>query len=109
MEGRMARPHVGNETSLTAKIVKDAKALGFWTFKIAGGPFQTAGIPDLLCVRGGIAVFLEVKVAPNKPTPLQLRRIEEIKEVGGATATVVYSREEALQILKEVATWNCEK
>ena len=105
----MARPHVGNETALTAKIVKAAKGLGFWTFKIAGGPFQTAGIPDLLCIRGGIAVFLEVKVAPNKPTPLQLQRIKEIKEVGGAEATVVYGVDEAVEVLTEVASWNCIK
>lgn len=97
----MARPHVGNETSLTKKIVAAARGMGYWTFKIAGGPFQTAGIPDLLCIRDGIAVFLEVKVPPNKPTALQVKRIEEIESQAGAKATVVYSLEEAILALKE--------
>jgi hypothetical protein len=83
------------ETAITKSIVALAKAKGWWTFKIAGGPMQMAGVPDLLCVRDGRAVFLEVKRPGNKPTPLQRQRIHEIKTIGGAVAEVVFSKEEA--------------
>jgi hypothetical protein len=78
-----------------------AKSLGWWTFKIAGGPMQTAGVPDLLCVKHGRAVFLEVKQPGKKPSPLQAQRIKEIREIGGATAEVVTSKKEAEEILRK--------
>ena len=57
------------ESSITRSIVLLAKSLGYWTFKIAGGPMQTSGIPDLLCVRSGKAVFLEVKRPGKRTSP----------------------------------------
>jgi hypothetical protein len=87
------------ETSITKSIVRYAESRGWWTFKIAGGAFQKAGVPDLLCVRHGLAVFLEVKQPRGRPTPLQLHRIAEIKETGGAVAEVVRSLAEAAEIL----------
>ena len=88
------------ESSITKSIIALAKSLGWWTFKIAGGPMQTAGIPDLLCVRDGRAVFLEVKQPGKNPTPLQTQRMHEIRTTGGAVAEVVTSREEAAKHLK---------
>ena len=89
------------ESSITKSIVASAKSRGWWTFKIAGGPMQTAGIPDLLCVKHGRAVFLEVKQPGKKPTELQKQRIHEIRTTGGAVAEVVTSRQEAERILDE--------
>ena len=83
------------ESAITKSIVSLAKARGWWTFKIAGGPMQMAGVPDLLCVRNGRAVFLEVKQPGKKPTPLQVQRMHEIRDVGGAVAEVVVSKAEA--------------
>jgi hypothetical protein len=83
------------ESAITKSIVSLAKARGWWTFKIAGGPMQMAGVPDLLCVRNGRAVFLEVKRPGKKPTPLQVQRMHEIRDVGGAVAEVVVSKAEA--------------
>jgi hypothetical protein len=90
------------ETTITKSIVKSAKANGWWTFKIAGGAFQRAGVPDLLCVKGGRAVFLEVKQPGKKPTPLQQHVMQEIREQGGAVAEVVTSKEQAQKVLDAV-------
>lgn len=87
------------ESSITRSIVTLAKSLGWWTFKIAGGPMQTSGIPDLLCLKNGRAVFLEVKQPGKKPTRLQEHRMLEIRKVGGAVAEVVTSKEEAKEVL----------
>lgn len=90
------------ESAITRSIVTAAKGLGWWTFKVAGGPMQTSGIPDLLCLKGGRAVFLEVKQPGKKPTPLQVHRMQEIREIGGAVAEVVTSRQEAERVLNGV-------
>lgn len=58
-----------------------------------------AGVPDVLCVRDGRAVFLEVKQPGKKPSALQVQRIKEIRETGGAIAEVVTSRDEAAAVL----------
>lgn len=91
------------ETSITKSIVQSARSHGWWTFKIAGGAFQRAGVPDLLCVKNGRAVFLEVKQPGKKPTPLQQQVMREIREQGGAVAEVVTSRDEAQKVLN--AAW----
>lgn len=87
------------ESSITRSIVTMAKGRGWWTFKIAGGPMQTSGVPDLLCVKHGRAVFLEVKQPGKKPTPLQVQRIKEIRAIGGAVAEVVSSKQAAEGVL----------
>ena len=87
------------ESSITRSIVLLAKSLGWWTFKIAGGPMQTAGIPDLLLVKHGKAVFLEVKRPGKSASPLQAARIDAIRAVGGAVAEVVTSKAQAGEIL----------
>lgn len=97
--GRKADGTMPLETSITKSIVESARKRGWWTFKIAGGPMQTSGMPDLLCLRHGRAVFLEVKRPGRKPTPLQDQRMREIREVGGAVAECVTSRQEAEGVL----------
>jgi hypothetical protein len=87
------------ETSITKSIVKMARENGWWTFKVAGGAFQRAGIPDLLCLKHGRAVFLEVKQPGKKASPLQQHVMQEIRDQGGAVAEVVTSRQEANEVL----------
>lgn len=62
---------------------------------------QMSGVPDLLCVKHGRAVFLEVKRPGQKLRPLQVQRMKEIRDVGGAVAEVVTSKGEAERILDE--------
>lgn len=88
------------EASIVAAIVRLAKQRGWWTMKVHGGPFQLAGVPDLLCIKHGRAVFLEVKQPGKKATPLQARRMNEIETQGGAMCHVVTSTEEANACLR---------
>ncbi len=66
--------------------------------KIPGGPMMESGTPDFLVVLDGRACFLEVKVRPNKPTDLQLKRIEEWV-AAGSRAGVVYSVDDVAKVL----------
>jgi hypothetical protein len=90
------------ESSITRSIQKHAESAGWWALKVHGGPFQTAGIPDLLLVKHGRAVFLEVKQPGKKATAIQERRIKEIQEIGGAVAGVVTSLDEAKAVLSGI-------
>lgn len=86
------------EKSLTNSIKAALKREGWWVLKIHGGGMQIPGLPDLLCCKDGIAVWLEVKVPGGKPTKLQVARMEEIRKQGGCTVAVVTSVAEALLI-----------
>ena len=55
------------------------------------------GIPDLLCIRNGICMFIEVKKPPARARPLQVYRIRELIN-HGVVAIVAHSVEEIKSI-----------
>lgn len=89
------------ERDIVAAIVRSAKRQGWWTMKVHGGPYQPAGIPDLMLVKDGRVIWMEVKQPGKKPTPIQVRRMAEIEEQSGARCYVVTSREEADEYLRD--------
>lgn len=73
------------------------KQVGGWWFKVWGGPFTPAGIPDLIgCVDGMFFAF-EIKVpkAVTRVSAIQLETIKDIQKAGG-TSYVIISEEEAV-------------
>jgi hypothetical protein len=99
------------ESSIVAAIVRVAKQRGWWVMKIHGGPYQLAGVPDLLCLKDGRAMFLEVKQPGNKATEIQARRMNEIETQGGAVCHVVTSKEQAdacLRTHEEGGRWSAD-
>jgi|TARA_R110000744_G_scaffold92006_11_gene178376 hypothetical protein len=70
-----------------------------WHFKVHGGPFQTAGIPDLIVCANSRLVGIEVKQPGKKPTPLQSSTIRQIHASGGIAA-VVTSLDEVKTIIE---------
>ena len=85
------------ETLLVDKIMLWLKAGGGLWVKIHGGPFQEAGISDIIGCYEGHFVAIEVKVGTNTATDLQLIFLKHVKESGGRYG-VAYSLEEALKI-----------
>jgi hypothetical protein len=88
------------EANIVAAIVRVAESLGWKPIKIHGGPYQLAGLPDLLCLQHGRAVWLEVKQPGKKPTEIQTRRMAELEAKGGTPCHVVTSKEEAYACLR---------
>ncbi|MGE5486997.1 MAG: VRR-NUC domain-containing protein [bacterium] len=65
-----------------------------------GGGMDVAGDPDIdACIRGR-SVQLEVKRPGERPTPLQLKRLEEWRKAGAVVA-VVHSVAEVRAVLEE--------
>lgn len=77
------------ESVLVRKIIKKLREDygGFW-FKVHGGPYQKAGLPDVIgCLEGQFYGF-EVKRPGRKATLLQQKTMEEIARQGGVCSTI---------------------
>jgi len=90
------------ESKVTKAIMTHLKKRGVWCFKVAGGPMQQRGVPDIICCANGAFVALEVKrPGLGRLTDLQALTIEHIRDAGGV-AEVVTSVEEAAAVIEEV-------
>ena len=91
------------ESKGTKAIMAYLKGRGVWCFKVAGGPMQQRGVPDIICSVNGAFVALEVKRPElGRVTDLQALTIERIRESGGI-AEVVTSVEEAAAVIEGLA------
>ena len=68
------------EKEIQAKVIKILERYGWYCIKL----IQTSknGIPDLLCHRLGMTMYIEVKRPGLKPTPLQGVRHKELRRSG---------------------------
>lgn len=71
-----------------------------WFFKVWGGPFQPAGIPDLVGTVDGIFFAFEVKEPGEHPSQIQLEVIDDIRAAGGVAA-VIEEGWEAIALIQE--------
>lgn len=102
-----------NEAALVRAI---ARALSHahpssWIVKTVGNPYQSSGLPDLLCCIEGRMLALEVKHrkpresaahARARATPRQRRVLQMIEQAGGVSG-VVLSVDEALSLASRCA------
>jgi Holliday junction resolvase len=89
------------ERTIVAKVMATAKSLGWFVVKIHGSAYQMAGLPDILAIKGGRAVWMEAKVPGNEPSKIQLHRMRELAAAGCPVA-VVYSAADARHFLETV-------
>lgn len=71
------------EKDIQNSIRNWAKSRGFLVTKNYGGPFSRVGVADLLMCYRGRYIALEIKRPPKKPTPAQMKFLEEVEEHGG--------------------------
>lgn len=68
------------ESQIQSNIIERLRRQGWWVTKII--QTSTNGIPDVMAIRGGRVVFIEVKRPGQKPTPLQVYRQKQLQEQG---------------------------
>lgn len=79
MEG--TRKNMAEEQKLEQKLVKAVKAQGGMALKFVSPGID--GVPDrLLLIACGHISFVEVKAKGKKPRPLQVKRINQIRNLG---------------------------
>lgn len=100
----MSEKDIPLERAITDKVMAYLKGLtpDGWFFKIHGGIFQLAGIPDIIGVLRGRFVAMEIKRPKvGRVTVLQAIILRKIEAAGGM-ARVIHSVEEAQAALDEV-------
>lgn len=78
------------------------KKTNIYHLNIWGNSFANAGTPDLLICYKGKFIGLELKIKPNKASPLQMAHLKKIEEAGGRGIVFYHSdnwREELDDIL----------
>lgn len=68
------------EQQIQSKIKKKLQERGWYVTKLI--KTSTNGIPDLLAIKNGKAMFIEVKREKGKLSPLQELRIDELRQSG---------------------------
>lgn len=83
------KPETGLQVKIQKAIRREFK--NSWVFKVWGGPFTPAGIPDLIACVDGLFFALEVKLPDerrSKTSAIQDETIDEIRRAGGASCVV---------------------
>ena len=90
------------ESKVSTRIMKKWRDMGAWCYKVHGGEYQLAGVPDISGVFQGQSVWCETKMPGNwEPSLKQKIRINAIRRAGGHVV-VAYSVSEAVQMLEHI-------
>lgn len=85
------------------------KCMGRKVIRLNTGPHGAAGEPDMVGCWDGQMFALEVKLAYNKPTDLQLKRLHEWAEAGAYTEVVTDdgtpAKEQAQRVMSRMTDW----
>ncbi len=90
------------EKTIVANVMAQGRALGFWSVKFHGNAFTMSGVPDVLMIKDGRAVWIECKRPGEEPTKIQNHRMRELASAGCPVA-VVTSAAEAKAFLETVS------
>lgn len=65
---------------------------GYWEKRWGGGKYVKAGLPDMHIVVKGVSIEAELKVPPNKPSALQIQKINQVDR-SGCIGLVLYPKD----------------
>lgn len=76
------------EKKVKDKVVAALKAWDIYYFFPATHGFGRSGVPDIICCHRGKFLAIECKAGKNKPTALQEREMQRIRDAQGRTLVV---------------------
>lgn len=76
------------EKKVKDRAVKLLKAQGVYYFFPATHGFGRSGIPDIICCINGQFLGIECKAGTNKPTALQEKEMQSIRDAGGRAIVI---------------------
>jgi len=86
------------------QVVKMLKERHVYYFFPVAGAYSSIGVPDIVaCVRGRF-VGIECKAGNNRPTEIQLRNLEAIRDNNGIALVVNEDNLEVLELRLETLT-----
>lgn len=89
------------EKEFENKIKSYLKERGHWYVKFFANSYTRRGIPDILTCVNGKFVAIEVKNETGRPSPLQIREINLIKDAGGIAVILKPNEFESFKTLIE--------
>jgi len=89
------------ERIIVARVMDEARRLGWWAMKNHGNAYSVKGLPDVLVIKAGRAAWMEVKRPGEDATRIQQHRIRELIRFG-CPATVVRSVGDAREFLEAI-------
>jgi len=87
------------EKKVKNKVVAVLKAYEAYYFFPATGGYGVSGVPDVVGCYKGKFFAIECKAGVNKPTALQDRNMQKIKDNGGLAIVVNEENQEAVENL----------
>jgi len=87
------------EKKVKAAVVKVLKTYGAYCFYPVAGGFGSSGIPDIVVCYRGRFIGIECKAGKGKPTALQEKNLQQIRDSGGIALVI---NEENLHTVQEV-------
>ncbi|MDK7734192.1 VRR-NUC domain-containing protein [Propionimicrobium lymphophilum] len=75
-----------NERTIEHQLKKAVEASGGLCWKLVCP--GTSGVPDRICLMRNRAVFVELKASGKKPRPIQVRRMNQLRDQGFQTFVV---------------------
>lgn len=85
-----------NERTIEHQLKKAVEACGGLCWKLVCP--GTTGVPDRICLMRNRAVFVELKAPGQKPRPIQVRRMNQLRQQG-FTALVIDSVDGIQEVL----------
>lgn len=84
-------------------VTKVLKQYGAYYFSPVTGGYGKSGVPDIIACVNGQFVGIECKAGNNKPTALQLRELEAIRNAGGYAIVINEANQnELIQLLETI-------
>lgn len=74
---------MADEKNFEKKIKKYLDSIDAYHFKIWGGGYQKAGLPDVICCNNGIFIGIELKAPKGHASELQKYNCRKINQSGG--------------------------
>lgn len=76
------------EAKVKRVVVTYLKAMGCYYFYPVTGGYGKSGVPDIIGCHQGRFFGIECKAGNNKPTALQLKNLEQIRNSGGVALVI---------------------
>lgn len=95
----MAKKRETRRQQRIQKRLKKEYAGHIFLFKVHGGPFQRAGLPDLIGTVYGMFFGFEVKELDGEPSALQIETLKDIEAAGGI-AGLIEEPEDAIYLVE---------
>lgn len=87
------------EKKVKEKVVKILKQRNVYYFFPATHGYGRSGVPDIICCHNGRFIAIECKAGSNKPTVLQEKEMQGIRDSGGIAIVI---NEENIDDVSEV-------